>query len=320
MTNSSPNALARAQEAARKFVAENTQPRDLVGVGTIEAERGFRLLTAFTTDRKLVALAMGDPAAFRGTDPLQIASQSADFLEDKEPIGDDSRNGRAAVAAEEMRERAQALTKLNEGFVRQRVERSVDALGQLAKMLRAVPGRKQIILLSEGFDPKYIQGRDVRASGEQLLENEQILRGQSYNVDTDARFGNTGSMTLLDRVAQVFRQSDVVLHAIDIQGVRVQNDVQRGTRISSNAGLFLLSRPTGGDVFENTNDLKTNFQRMLRQQEVVYVLGFQAPTQKTGTFHNLKVKLVNVPNAHLLSRRILRRRRRNVGRAHAQQR
>src|SRR5205807_4566937 len=105
--------------------------------------------------------------------------------------------------------------------------------------------------------------------------------------------------------AQSFRGADVVLHAIDIQGVRVQNDVQTGARINSNEALFLISRPTGGEVFENVNDVKTNFQRMLHQQEVVYVLGFQAPTQKPGTFHNLRVKLVNVPgSAKVFSRAV----------------
>ena len=35
----SPNALQRAQEAARKFISDNVQPRDLVAVGTVEPER-----------------------------------------------------------------------------------------------------------------------------------------------------------------------------------------------------------------------------------------------------------------------------------------
>src|SRR6266480_2968497 len=41
---SSPNSLVRAQEAARRFVKESIQPRDLVGIGTIDVDRGFRLL------------------------------------------------------------------------------------------------------------------------------------------------------------------------------------------------------------------------------------------------------------------------------------
>src|SRR4051794_11404287 len=51
LSYSTPKSLTRAQEAARKFVASSVQPRDLVGIGTIDVEHGFRLLTAFTIDR-----------------------------------------------------------------------------------------------------------------------------------------------------------------------------------------------------------------------------------------------------------------------------
>jgi VWFA-related protein len=300
----SPNSLSRAQEAARQFVKESVQPRDLVAVGTIEPDRGFRLLSAFTTDRALVASAIGDPTAFRGSDPLQIANQTATFKPEEEPPagGAGGGGGFAAGAREQQREIAKLTQKGNEPIVRKRVEAQVDALGQLAKTLNAVPGRKQIVLLSEGFDAKYLQGRDARETKEAQQEADAVLHGQYWTVDSDARFGNTGSLTMLDRMVQYFRRSDVVLHAIDIQGVRVQNDVSEGARINSNAALFTLSRPTGGEVFQNTNTLKGDFDRMLHQQEVVYVLGFQAPTQKPGTFHNLKVKLINVPNARLSHR------------------
>ena len=305
LSNSSPNALARAQEAAHQFVTQNVQIRDLVAVGTIEADRGFRLLTAFTSDRQLVAAAMSDPRTFRGNDPLQITNQNP-MTPEKEPLSLTSASGRAgdrgALTRDDQRETAALANKSNDLYVRQRIERSVDALGQLARTLRAVPGHKQIVFLSEGFDARVLQGRDVRSSNEALLENEQVLNGQSFNVDNDARYGNSASMSLVDRMAQYFRGSDVVLHAIDIQGVRVQNDVVQGARVNSNAGLFLLSRPTGGEVFENVNDIKTNFARILHQQEVIYVLGFQAPTQKPGAFHDLKVKLVNVPSAKVSHR------------------
>ncbi|HJT17635.1 MAG TPA: VWA domain-containing protein [Thermoanaerobaculia bacterium] len=289
---SSPAGLQRAQDAARKFVTENVKPRDLVAVATIEPDRGFRLVTAFTTDRPLIAAAIDDPRAYRGADPLQIASNTVAF----EPTGIGGGGKSGADAAAEEAEMAARLQRVNEGQARQRIEREVNALGALASMLRAVPGRKQIVLLSQGFDAKYLEGRDARATQEGFGENEAVLRGQAYSVDNDQRYGNTTSQKLVDVMAQYFKQSDVVLNAIDIQGVRVQNDVERGAMLNSNAALFLLSRPTGGEVFENANDLKTNFEKMLHQQEVVYVLSFQAPSSKPGTFHNLKVKLVNVAN------------------------
>jgi VWFA-related protein len=292
---SSPKSLVRAQEAARNFVKTAVQPRDLVGVGTIDNDHGFRLQTAFTTDRDLVESVIADPSGFRGNDPLQIANKT--FVADL-TNGDSARtpqqlSGNAAIANSELAERQQQMTRSNEQYVRARVEKQVDYLGQLAKTLRAVPGRKQVILLSEGFDAKYLQGRDVRDTEAANRDTDAVTSGQYWKVDNDARFGSSSSLSLLDRMAQAFRASDVVLHAIDIQGVRVQNDVTSGSNLNSNAGLFTISRPTGGEVFQNSNDLKNNFSRMLRAQEVVYVLAFQTPWGNSGKFHDLKVKLVN---------------------------
>jgi VWFA-related protein len=296
---SSPKSLARAQEAARRFVSTAVQPRDLVGVGTIDNDHGFRLLTAFTTDHDLVAAAINDPSGFRGNDPLQIGNKT--FVADltngagatTSPTMTEGQRPGAAAAAQEMAERQQQMTRSNEQYVRARVEKQVDYLADLAKTLRAVPGRKQVILLSEGFDAKYLQGRDVRDTEAAARDNSAVMSGQPWLVDNDARYGSTASLSTLDRMAKAFRSSDVVLDAIDIQGVRVQNDIASGSNLNSNAGLHILSGPTGGEVFQNSNDIKNNFDRMLHAQEVVYVLGFQAPTSSPGKFHDLKVKLVN---------------------------
>src|SRR5436305_2501622 len=147
---SSPKSLARAQDAARNFVKTAVQPRDLVGVGTIENEHGFHLLAAFTTDRDLIDSAIADPRAFRGNDPLQIANKTlpAELTYVALPNGIDPRPvsqyrvDMELVAAVEIPERQQMLGKNNEQYVRSNVERQVDYLGALAKMLRTVPGRK----------------------------------------------------------------------------------------------------------------------------------------------------------------------------------
>ncbi len=299
---STPHALERAQDAARRFVATAVQPRDLVGVGTIDTDHGFRLLTAFTTDHDLVASAINDPRSFRGNDPLQLgnktfvaelASGDTEFAPESPPMMPMSKNDAGAKA--ESAETGRRFARDNEEFVRVRVEKQIDFLGDLAKTLRAVPGRKQVILLTEGFDAKYLQGRDARDTAANARDFASAASGELWNVDSNEKYGNTSSQSILDRMAQAFRNSDVVLHAIDIQGVRIQNDAATGSNLNSNAGLFVLSRPTGGEVFENSNDLKSSFDRMLRAQEVVYVLAFQSPTKSPGKFHDLKVKLVNSP-------------------------
>jgi VWFA-related protein len=308
---SGPSSLARAQEAARRFVKESVQPRDLVGVGTIDVDRGFHLLSAFTTDRDLVAAAVGDPRNFHGSDPLQIANLRSTFafdsLIDAPPPSDKAERtaiaaGNREAAFEHQRDVSEQMVRAGSGNVRKRIEKEVDALGDLARMLRTVPGRKQIIFLSEGFDAQFLQGRGAEASTDQKKENEDVLSGNLANVDSDARYGSSSSLTILDRMANYFRSSDVVLHAIDIKGVRVQNDVAEGATANSNAGLFTLARPTGGLVFQNSNDLKDNFARMLRGQEFVYILGFQTASTKPGAFHELRVKVNGASVAHVSHR------------------
>src|SRR5258708_32797635 len=71
---SKPGNLVRAQDAARAFVAKSAGPRDLIGVGTIDAQHGFHLLSFFTSDRQLIAEAIAHPGDLRSTDPLHIGN------------------------------------------------------------------------------------------------------------------------------------------------------------------------------------------------------------------------------------------------------
>lgn len=285
---SSPLGRTKAQEAARNFIARSMQRRDLAAVGTIDIERGFRLLTAFTTDRNILASAVSSPINFRSSDPLQISG--AQTFEPTPTVPGQVNSDRRGVD-DFVKEIQRGQNRLDDQYNRGRIERQVNLLGSLARTLRMLPGRKQVVFFSEGFDPRLVQGRDARAMSDAMEEMSLVEHGEAYKVDSDLRYGNSASLSILDQMSRVFRGSDVVLHGVDIRGVRVQNDLETGAKINSNDGLFLLSNPTGGEVFRNSNDLDNDLQRMLRQQEVVYILGFQAPMATPGKFHDLKVRL-----------------------------
>src|SRR2546423_2146505 len=70
---SSPVGRTKAEEAARKFIARGMQRRDLAAVATVDINHGFRMVTAFTTDRTLLASAIANPQTFVASDPLHIA-------------------------------------------------------------------------------------------------------------------------------------------------------------------------------------------------------------------------------------------------------
>ena len=301
LSYSNPQSVTRAQEAARNFIARSIGGRDLVAIGILDVDRGFRFVTAFTTDRNLLTSAIKDPANFRSFDPLQISGSSFMDADPQQRAGIGG-SDRADIAVENMRDIARQSGALNDSFKRTRVRRQVEMLSEVSRSLQRLAGRKHLVLLSEGFDPRLVQGRGAGGMENQAEEDAAAEHGEVWKIDSDKRFGSADSQKSIQLMADQFRRSDVILHAVDIQGLRVANDVQGGTRFNSNEGLFLLANSTGGTVFRNSNDIKTEFDKLTRQHEVVYVLGFRAPVGRAGQFHELKVKLVNVAGARVTHR------------------
>lgn len=299
MSYSNPTTIGRAQQAARSFISRSIGRRDLVSIGVVDIDRGFRFLTAFTSDRELLLAAIADPKNFRTNDPLQISGTSSIEAAPQNAAG---LGQNESIALENMIDIARQADRLSDSLSRTRVRREVEMLSSVARSLQKLAGRKHLVLLSEGFDPRLVTGRDIGETEEQEEEARAISHGEVWKVDSDKRFGSADSMKSIDLMADAFRKADVVLHAVDIQGVRVQNDVRSGAKFNSNGGLFLLADSTGGTVFRNSNDISAEFDRLTRQHEVVYVLGFHVPVARPGQFHNLKVKLVNVPGARVQHR------------------
>ncbi|HKR66507.1 MAG TPA: VWA domain-containing protein [Thermoanaerobaculia bacterium] len=298
LANSSPEAIVRAARAAQEFVEKHMEPRDLAAVAVFSVEGGARMITSFTTDRYVLRAAistLGNPKYFKVADPLMIsiASPGVDrgTGETGGVAGEKGSSLISSVVLEELKQQNALSERTQVAEQRSRLKLQLKHFGNVARMLDKLQGQKQIILLSEGFDPSVVTGRTSLTREETQETTDQILGGEAYNVDSDKIFGSTQSTTDIGEMAALFRRSDVRLHAIDIAGVRSGVDAREGAKKKSNEGLHLVTRPTGGTVFENANDLGEGFDRMLKQQEVIYVLGFNAGnTGKPGKFHDLKVK------------------------------
>lgn len=309
LANSSPATIGRAGEAAKEFVQQQLGPRDTAAVATFTAEQGARMITNFTRDRSLLVNAietLGHPKYFKVTDPLLIsATRSADVTAADGGIREGVRSAIDAAFADIAEFQNRTAQSAQDSEMRNRLRIQLDNMGNVARVLSSIRGQKQIVLLSEGFSARLIHGREDLATAETQQETDAIMSGELWKVDNDKRFGNTSSSRDLSEMAELFRRSDVVLHAIDIKGLRGGDDAASAvpTGRTSSEGLHLITRPTGGSVFKNANDISENFDRMLKQQEVVYVLSYNAKTTgNPGRFHSLKVKPVNVRGARVSHR------------------
>ncbi|MBV8515882.1 MAG: VWA domain-containing protein [Acidobacteria bacterium] len=304
LSYSTPNKVSRAQQAARNFIARSVTERDLVAIGTVDVDHGFRFVTTFTTDRELLTAAIANPRHYRALDPLQIASTDNPLVTESQPqtFGAEGVATQADAGTDAMAEFVRGQTKMDEAYRRLRLTKQVEMLGVVAHSLQKLAGRKHVVLLSEGFDARLVQGRGLGETGVEAAENDAIQNGELWKVDSDQRYGNARAQQAIVKMAEEFRRADAVLHTVDIQGVRVKNDVRSGATNNNNEGLYLLANSTGGSVFRNSNDIGADFDHLTHQQEVVYVLGFQAPVDKPGTFHKLSVKLTGVPSARVQHR------------------
>ncbi len=309
LSGSAPGSIARAQKAASDFVANQMKRRDFCAVAIFDVEKGTQILTSFTGDRELLQHVITNvlkPESLQVADALRLTVvQRGGPIPQAGMNGNDRQRELAEARNETEREQQMSFNQRAEAahnqFLRHRIEAQFQDLGKLALMLDRTAGQKQIILLSEGFDDRLVQGKNLSEGSRTVSDRnadetqQNIDRGEIWKVTSEERFGSSQSAFEIREMARLFKRSDVLLHAIDIRGLRGQVDAADGALRTSNESLFLITRPTGGNVFENATDLRKNFDEMLQQQDFIYMLVFESKrTFAPDAFHEISVK---VPSA-----------------------
>jgi VWFA-related protein len=313
---SSPRALAKGEEAARDLL-DRLHPSDLVAVAAYSPARGPELLLGFTTDRRQARAALdilGKPEMMqKAGDPLRLVLETgnpAGFIDsgggpsagsgggEGKPNG----SGRGAEARQAALAEAKAnvfppflagtqtLVEQAESTGRQRaVTAMARAFEELAKTVGSLYGRKYVVFFSEGFDASVFSGTaDVDEQNHQAVISNA---GAVWSVDSEKRFGNTRAASDLEAMLEEFRRADCVIQAVDTGGLR--EGIDPGAHWAGGKdSLFLLADSTGGDFYENYNDLSDAMDKMLRRTSVTYVLAVQPPDlPRDGAYHPIRVEL-----------------------------
>ncbi|MFL6289325.1 MAG: VWA domain-containing protein [Thermoanaerobaculia bacterium] len=322
---SSPRGIVKAQGAARDLLA-GLHPSDLVAVAVYVPSSGPQLLLGFTTDRAQVAQALdalGRPEMFNGAaDPLQLVRATnggggygGDMPRDPSEIIADIQNATDPADRHELIQELKDASKAGEGGAvgprflestedkieraeRINRERAVTAMARafedLAKTVGSLYGRKYVVLFSEGFDSSVFAGTaDV---GEQHRAAFLTMKGASaWAVDSTKRFGDTKTTNDLEAMLEEFRRADCVIQAVDVGGLRM--GAGPGLELAGGRdSLFFLAESTGGELFENYNDLSDAMKQMLERTSVTYVLTVQPEgLRRDGAYHEIRVSLKKDP-------------------------
>lgn len=306
-TFSNPNAVVRARAAARQFVLEGLHPTDLAAVATFSVEQGPRLLVTFTSDRAQLARAVDTlgvvDLTHRGfLDPLRFFYEPPEQLA-KEDLAAESGGGTqdaSSALAEHLVSILREREKAEKNYARTRIASWARTLGDLAKALGGLDGRKNVVLFTEGFDGALVFGRDASRANEESETDQQLLqRGQFWLVDQDNTFGNNAIQNHLKEMLEEFRRADALLQVVDLGGLRTDTSTgsaQRNfdaNRLRDNVdALFYLANTTGGTLFEQGNDVGQKLADLASRSNLTYVLTFYPQSLAVdGRFRKLRVRL-----------------------------
>lgn len=265
------------RRALKKFVDEQMQDGDLVAIVRTGANTGA--LQQFTSDKRLLYAAIenvrwnpngrGGISAFApiqddGFDEEENSEQPADA-----PTSPDARK----INPENYR---------NEVLV----SGSLGSLRYIIGGMSELPGRKSVILFSDGF--------------------------QLFTKDDNGMVESSGILNAVRRVIDAAYRSSVVIYALDARGLQPAG-ITAADRVGSNPqqisaalsarrtelfdtqqGLGFLAEQTGGFAVTNNNDLNFGVRRILDDQSY-YLLGYQ-PDDETfdaqkRRFNKLEIKI-----------------------------
>jgi VWFA-related protein len=317
-----PENLLIAKRTLHRFLNEQMVPGDQVAVVTTSGNVG--LFQQFTNERSVLErainrLSVQTRSATSVMDVPRITDYQAELIDRGDmdaldlavseimrlepmpsPPPGGGRGGRggfspASGSGASPRERAimQAQSKArlivsqNASYTRT----TLTTLESVIRNLRTLPGRKMMVLLSDGF---FLGGN----SSSQLFDLRRI-------IDAATRAG-------------------VVIYSIDARGLvakppggdasepsnfdpgmpGVRERIENSAIEAKRDGIYSLARDTGGMAFFNNNDLNLGLQRVLDDNEIYYVLAYEPPeSRRDGRFHRIDVRIPDQPNLKVRTRK-----------------
>lgn len=256
------------REALKSFVNKEMQPGDLVAI--VRTSGGIGALQQFTSDKRQLLAAIDRVKWSLGRSGISAFA----------PIEDTSNQRPEMVEADkELNEFREDLFAVG----------TLGAVSYVVRGLQELPGRKSILLISDGFriysqdDPT----RNIRALDRMRRLIDQAGRASVVIYTMNATGLQTLGLTAADNTG-----------GMTTDQVEQQLANRRNQAFESQDGLNYLAQETGGIAIRNTNDLGGGIKRVMEDQKGYYLIGYRPEEStfdpRTGrrTFHKLSLKIL----------------------------
>jgi VWFA-related protein len=286
--NITPDTRAKAISAARTFLEQSWKPGDRAGLAVYDTAMRFVLDGLFTTDPSLVSLAISDPDRYAPDPNFDRTRALEDLLRDMDlckQFGDP---------------RPCAVRKAR-NYVTFRENEARDYLANLslvARVLGTVPGRKYMVLFSNGFS---VQPGNEAADAFISLFGDDAVR--SIRLDLMREVGSE-----VDDLIEQLARNKITLFAIDTrrqpagslspaqrdlatEDVTAPVDPFQSEFWDSRATLASIADASGGRHYVGF-DASQELYEAMRAAEGLYTAGYYSKDlQEAGWRRKVKVKV-----------------------------
>jgi VWFA-related protein len=294
-----PGNLMLAKQTLTKFIDQQIGVSDQVAFVTTSGQVG--MFQQFTTNREALRRAVtrlnaAGKTATNNFDVPRITPYQAELIDNGDTDALElavqelmaRQNIDRRMATSESQSRARMIIQENNNLT----IATLSTLENIVRDLRALPGRKVMVLLSDGF----------------------LLGGGRNGVHDNIR-----------RITDAATKAGVVIYSLDARGLVAMPDsmdasspgffgtgalagarsrIEYSSIEADRDGMFALAEDTGGKAIFNNNDLNLGLQRVLDDTESYYLLAFEPTVSyRDGRFRKLEVRLTSRPDLKVRTRK-----------------
>ena len=270
----------RVMRDLRVFLGQKLGRDDQVMLATFDRELHIR--RTFTSDPSVIAAAL--------TELEKISAQGVHADSERRDVLERIEESRSIVEAESYA-RTYAESTYND------LSFSIDGLKKLADSLAGMPGRKAVVYVSDGLP--MIAGQDVFYAIQNKYGEQSTSVTKTLQFDVSRR---------LNELAAQANANRTTFYTIDAAGLRVyesttaevrghatgagMTQIVESVRFSNlQSTLQLMAEKTGGMAVINTNTFMPALERMARDFNSYYSLGYTPSHFGDGRYYRIEVKV-----------------------------
>jgi VWFA-related protein len=304
--------LKHVREGVIKYIRERINNNDSVALFSISG--GLQLLQPFTQDKARLIAAVEkayDSSTVAKTSEARDLNENIQAIREKIAGGapdDNLPSGPAAAASASAAAQTMVAKRMLQEYIQLRSALSTQqtrpvlaALAAIAEGLRSVPGKKTLVMFSQGFVAPEALDWQVQST----IDIANRANMAIYIIDATGLTGGTptsGSLVASSPLAGISGELDMEQRRRAGAGESVF-DISRQEGLNRQQDLlYRISEDTGGHFIKNTNDIGAGLERIDTEIRSRYTLAYRSTDQNfDGGFRKVKIE-VRRPDTSVLAR------------------